>query len=541
MSNKGFSDEELKKYANVLKINRHQQENVGKRVTELEKETSNLSNITDNNSRMLDELLLQAESLDKEALSQISKADVNNALKITKEDQILIDKNSKVYNKIDAVEFGSNWDEFLENNYDYAQKYNISLNEDPFEELLTEEEKSRIIAKVRDQYNLAPLKLDKYDYLFASLSGILSGLIDVFLIGEPLKAKKQRLRSMKGYNKEQLAALEDSKLNKHVHKKVDNIIMKFTDFVYEYDKKHDLLVKNTRKKYDSVAGAIGYLEERFKVPYDARYAKDLGVSSEDLNMNPKNHHLKSLAHQPDIIGLFFSILDQFLDTTSVVEQGKIKIIKNPQKENKIELRGSDFLSKILCGVLNWLGHLMSDIGGSSGTRGHENKIGAGIPMPFYELTQLITLKVKDKDGIPVTFAKIAEHAYTNGYDFRFGVTLAIPVVLNELFIRVFWCIKEVFYHQRPLKEILKINTSREIDRLLLVGHGALCAVDGIDAFIRSGGGQNLVFMLSRMNLVAWTRFGIAAFKETVNIYSDLSNLKKLDEDLEKEWKRMVTN
>lgn len=85
-----------------------------------------------------------------------------------------------------------------------------------------------------------------------------------------------------------------------------------------------------------------------------------------------------------------------------------------------------------------------------------------------------------------------------------------------------------------MKEVLKINTSREMDRLILVGHGALCTIDGVDAFIRSGGGQNLVSMFSRMNLIAWTRFGLAAFKETVNIYSDISNLKKFDEDLEKE-------
>lgn len=256
-------------------------------------------------------------------------------------------------------------------------------------------------------------------------------------------------------------------------------------------------------------------------------------------MTPKNHHLKSLGHQPDIIGLFFSILDQFLDTTSVTSDGKIQIIKNPKRDNKIKLKGKDFKSKVLCGTLNWLGHLMSDVGGSSGTRGHKDKVGAGIPIPFYELTQLITLKVKDKDDIPVTFAKIAEKIFENGYDFRFGVTLAIPVVLNELFIKTFWMIKAIFCHQRSMKEVLKINTSREMDRLILVGHGALCTIDGVDAFIRSGGGQNLVSMFSRMNLIAWTRFGLAAFKETVNIYSDISNLKKFDEDLEKEWKRMA--
>ncbi|MDT0705561.1 hypothetical protein [Staphylococcus haemolyticus] len=539
MNNKNLNEDDLKKYANISKINKHQLDSISSRIADLENETENLISINEDNSEMLDELIFLAESLESEFLTQVNKSEIDDALTISKEEKIEIEEHTSKYDEIDVFKFDKEWDKFFKNNIEYAERHNIDLHSDPFDELLSKEERDRIVAKVRDQYNLGPLKLDKYDYLFASLSGILSGLIDVFLIGEPLNAKKQRLRSMKGYDKEQLAALEDSKLNKMVHKNVDKSIMKFTDFIYEYDKKHGKLVKNKNKKYTNVAGAIGYLEERFKVPYDARHARDLGLSNENINMTPGNHHLKSLGHQPDIIGLFFSILDQFLDTTSVVEKGKIQIIRNPERNNKIELKGSNFLSKILCGVLNWLGHLMSDIGGASGTRGHENKLGAGIPMPFYELTQLLTFKVKDKDGIPVTFAKIAEQVFKNGYDFRFGITLAIPVALNELFIRAFWSIKEVFYHQRPLKEILKINTSREIDRLLLVGHGALCAVDGVDAFIRSGGGQNLVFMLSRMNLVAWTRFGIVAFKETVNIYSDISNLKKLDADLEKEWRNMI--
>ncbi|MCB6940007.1 hypothetical protein, partial [Agathobacter rectalis] len=69
----------------------------------------------------------------------------------------------------------------------------------------------------------------------------------------------------------------------------------------------------------------------------------------------------------------------------VIDGGKIKIIKNPS--GGFELNGKDFKGKILCGFLNWLGHLMSDMVGSSGARGHVGKTGAGIPAPFYALTQ----------------------------------------------------------------------------------------------------------------------------------------------------------
>src|SRR5699024_6783352 len=240
-----------------------------------------------------------------------------------------------------------------------------------------------------------------------------------------------------------------------------------------------------------------------------------------------------------------SILDQFRHTTTVVDNGKITTHITPKFEGKngkknFELQGHTFIAKILCGVVNWLGHLMSDLVGSSGTRGHENKKGAGIPMPFYGLTQLMAFNIsKGKNDMPTTFAKITEQVYVNGYDARFGATLAIPVVLNEVIIRLFWTIKQVYYNNKQLKSVLKINKSREMDRLLLVGQGTLCLVDGIDAFARSGGGQNFVLMLSRMNLVGWTRFGMCAFKETANIYTDSKNLKKLDRDLEKEWELLL--
>ena len=51
-----------------------------------------------------------------------------------------------------------------------------------------------------------------------------------------------------------------------------------------------------------------------------------------------------------------------------------------------ELQGHDFISRLFCGTVNWFGHLMSDIAGSSGGRGNANGgRGSGIVIPFYEL------------------------------------------------------------------------------------------------------------------------------------------------------------
>ena len=55
-------------------------------------------------------------------------------------------------------------------------------------------------------------------------------------------------------------------------------------------------------KESNVASAIGYLERKFKVNYDQRYTADVDSV---FAMSTKNHHIKSLAHSPDVVGLFF--------------------------------------------------------------------------------------------------------------------------------------------------------------------------------------------------------------------------------------------
>ena len=53
---------------------------------------------------------------------------------------------------------------------------------------------------------------------------------------------------------------------------------------------------------NNVASAIGFLEGKFRVNYDQRNTTDVNKL---FKMGTKNHHIKSLSHSPDIIGLFF--------------------------------------------------------------------------------------------------------------------------------------------------------------------------------------------------------------------------------------------
>ena len=312
-------------------------------------------------------------------------------------------------------------------------------------------------------------KCDKYDYLFAVGCGAVAGMVDIFLVGSPM----------------------DSKLGKWTDAQVDKAVMGFAKTCGWSPR---------LGQEDNVKSAIGFLEKKFPVNYDQRHSGDVGNL---FSMSAKNHHMKSLAHSPDIIGLFFSILNQFTSTASFLDNGELITIPT----DTYELQGHNFIAKLFCGVVNWFGHIMSDIAGSSGAEGR----GSGIVIPFYELFQLCDFGSFQVGENRNTLAIVATKVFQEGYDARFGLTMAIPVVLCDLSIKLVWAIRRRFYYKRPLAECIPTKQHDDLRVMLIVGNGTLCVMDGADAAIRSGG--NWVTFFLRLNIIAWFRFAMLVFRE----------------------------
>lgn len=329
-------------------------------------------------------------------------------------------------------------------------------------------------------------KCDKYDYLVAVACGAIGGMIDIFLVGAP----------------------GDSKLGTWTDAQVDNAVKGFAKMSGWNPKE---------AQQGNVASAIGFLERKFKVNYDQRYNSDVGNL---FNMNTKNHHMMSLSHSPDIVGLFFSVLNQFTSTSSFIANGQIITINT----ETFELQGNNFISKLFCGIANWFGHIMSDMAGSSGGRGNAGR-GTGVVIPFYELFQFCKFGKFDVGKDKQDLATIATRAFQEGYDFRFGLALAIPVVITDLSIRLIWSLRRRFHYGKPIKECIPISKHADLRIMLLFGNGTLCVMDGIDAGIRSSGNYLAFFM--RLNLVAWFRFVTLVLKE-VCIRTGISNALQMN-------------
>lgn len=355
--------------------------------------------------------------------------------------------------------------------------------------------------------NLKP-NCDKLDYILATSSGALCGIIDIFLVGKP----------------------GESPLGDITDKWFANRTMNFAKLCHP-----------NHKDFDSLESALRFLEKKFKVPYDQTGLGDAGKAV--FNLNAKNHHFKSLAHNPSLLGLFFSILDQFTNSSHFITDGQL--ISLEKADEKWELRGNNIPSKLFCGFVNWIGHLFSDVSGSQSSA-RAGRRGMGIPTPLWTWTNDI-IAIKAALNLPVTetdksMNQLALDIFEKGYDTRFQTAQAIPVFVNEMLVRLIYSVRRLFkYFLETKKEerTLALMWKRcepfsnpTVKRMLTVAHGTFCLVDIGDAvgrsFVAGGGTFNAVEFVLRLNVVGVGRFSISLYGETKRAFSYSSAKKEAD-------------
>lgn len=345
------------------------------------------------------------------------------------------------------------------------------------------------LAESIDTINALTPDCDKYDYILSASSGALCGIIDVFLVGKPGESP-----------------LGDITDRWFAERTVD-----FARFCgYKGDK-------------SATSSAVRFLEKKFKIPYDQSVGG--GIFRELINLTPKNHHFKSLGHNPTLLGLFFSILNQFKNTSGFVSSGELISLTN--SDGEFELRGNNAVSKLFCGIANWVGHLISDVSGSSSSKGR----GMGIPSPIWAWSNDV-IAIKRALKIPATeFDKsvneLALTLFEKGYDVRFQTAQVIPVFINEMVVRLIYSLRRsIKYYMRFPQDERNFNllwescepfSNATVKRMLTVAHGTFCLIDTSDAVIRGftagAGAFNVVEFFMRLNIVGVGRFTVSLYGE----------------------------
>ena len=355
---------------------------------------------------------------------------------------------------------------------------------------------------------------DGLDYAVAVASGILTGLIDSFFVGD--------------YN--------------------PNI----EDIVTEFAKRK---AKGSGTDIDNYEDARKWLEGNYHVDHDGAYKTGrTPVTNQTSGSNGHTHRLDDLAHHPTLLGLVASIFFQFFRVAFFVNnEGKVRpvVVKEDIKE-LIKMWAPAVLSGVLAWVSNvaeqyceedlgkdipepmkkviklvaaspmiiqvfrcaerWYGHIMSDVGPRI-----DGKEGKGIPGIFLSLLKEIAILVPS----PKLHTAIQE-MYKNGsmnFDKELEIVYklkqqAMPVIINEVIVRTFYFIRRLVSEYKEHNNFVDINWqqvipfgNRTVERMMTIASGTFTAVDLADAAIRSGG-VNPACLL-RVNFVGIGRFAIA--------------------------------
>lgn len=380
-------------------------------------------------------------------------------------------------------------------------------------DIATLDEYFLICQKKADKYNSEIERLtndaDWINYTIAVSSGVFTGLLDIFVVGElDLKACNE---------------WGSEKVNKFVKK----------------------VAGETGEDPDSLKRAIKKLEEKSKVGF-----------ASDPNLNDfgggKQHHFRDFAHHPTITGWMFSMLTQFTENCYGTDTAGKFIVVPVKDKTRI---GSDLHQKFVFGTVLWFFHLVSDMAGTHDTAGS----GTGIPGPLLSLAkELSTIppfnkaKIGDME-LSVFLSKLFNGTLyakrdANGklikesiipIDLRTELGIikaqAMPVVINELIVRTFYAIRRIVEEIKvhpvsKFSDLKELNweriipfRNRTVIRMLTISSGTFMAIDIADAAIRASkdasagaaagpAGASVAFassFLLRVNFVGIGRFTVA--------------------------------
>ena len=250
------------------------------------------------------------------------------------------------------------------------------------------------------------------------------------------------------------------------------------------------------------------------------------IGAPDKALNPTNHRLRSLAHDP-LLGLMFGVWDMMHGTCTTVVNGQILSItstKGPTDGNVFQLMG------------RMLGHLLSDINAPSGN----NNRGMGLPAPFMGLLRMF-------EGIPVgesNFGRQIEWMYVNGYDFRQFTSTSIPMLIMETLIRAFYTVKQMKLYGAKFGESLLDTMPTSLNprfRLMLaMAYGTSSAVNAGKMYVTQNilnanyaswmglawnGFHALKWSLLERHLTLWNEIEAKEIATLENLIANMDNLE----------------
>lgn len=441
---------------------------------------------------------------------------------------------------------------------------------------------------------------DAVDYSLAAACGVLCGIIDSFFVGAfdyEAALKKVKKSGI------------DERVNNFVKEKAEEL--RFKDTFERQTKGKNLTaeqkeklaqkiregLKSTfdkREQFDTGNGtlnalgrAITKLEKHYKLPLDNAFQGLKGI-------NAASHHLDDIAHHPTPMGLVAAIIGKFLRVAVLVDKKGhwhlkfakqdpkewLKVIapivvsaailtwllyqaKNPEKKyNKLPkpiqslimlLAQTPAAISVLMAISEWLGHLASDIAGSSSSA-YKGKRGEGLPGVFLSLLkEFSSIPPLNRTHLPEVIGEMYDKD-KDGLDMRTELGMlgdigkflgkqAIPVIGGEIVVRTFYFVRHLVQELHLKKELNLVDwksvlpfRNRTITRMMTVESAVFTTFDIADASIRSaiktGGPQNPLFWKELIFSVNFVGIGRCVIAVGTEIHMEYDKRKVLQERID---------
>ena len=343
--------------------------------------------------------------------------------------------------------------------------------------------------------NVDVVKNDKYDYLISVCCGAVSGIFDVLFVGAPGK----------------------SKLGDAIQKESDQYVKKAIEFFSK--KKEDLARLNEivpDEITDMVVDAAGQAAKERLINFGIKYTRQLPVDKESLIEKSYEEIIETLSETPEIIGLVFSVINQYINEEKGIKIGKdqhIAVLAKKPKSILPCLQGTTSEAKLFCGFFNWLSFLIYSLKEKRNTIIREDSRITGIAKIFSDVVNTfdidINIELPDSKQVANHLVKVFE----DGFNTSFALASAVPVVMTEVMIRGIWALRQRFFRGLAWEECKPSEKNLNLSRMLLVGNGAFVLIDGADAAYRGVKDKNWATFISRLNYIGIARLAILVLKE----------------------------
>ena len=288
------------------------------------------------------------------------------------------------------------------------------------EDIFTEAElksNQEYLKSLRNEYNQVH-KLDKMDITIAALAGIISGAVDILLVGIPQRSKE---------------GLKAGPLSNYIRSYFDKIL--------------------PPEEMEKLANS-----KESKVPFDAQDNRNTTIRVEGLSAY--YHRLLQLGHDP-LLGFIVGVMDIMAGKMTTIDKaGKIVSQTMGNYADRVEPNIFKALAKELI-------HLKSDVTTSM-----------GLPAPLMSLFNLLQFgSIGEEEQ---TIAEIVQGMYYEGYDFIQFCSSSVPVMLTEVMVRLCYAIKRI-KEGHSVKESIPFSLNREkhpkLATMLFIAHSAATGIN----------------------------------------------------------------